>query len=152
MELLWGLSQVVVGSGCVCARVSGGVSLDAVCVCGCLRICWLLNQQYLVFVQIVANYLPPANTSVSCQASGPLCPWEQPGGQCGRAQPQQSHPQRPTSLSHQGEITAQLSPLVLNFPAALTVIRRSCFFDVWQVMPCNNNIIIMILSIVLFPD
>lgn len=29
---------------------------------------------------------------VSCQASTPHCPWEQPGGQSAGAQPQQSHP------------------------------------------------------------
>lgn len=57
---------------------------------------------------------------VSCQASGPLCPWEQPGGQLVGAQPQQTHPQCPGFGQHVlFKITVQLSPLVLNFLVAL---------------------------------
>lgn len=37
--------------------------------------CLLLNQQYLVFVQIVADYLPPANTSVCVFLAKPPGPF-----------------------------------------------------------------------------
>lgn len=58
---------------------------------------------------------------VSCQASGPLCPWEQPGGRPVGAQPQQSHPQCPSLWTQCVffKITVQLSPLVFDFLVAM---------------------------------
>lgn len=147
LELLKGLSQVVLGIGgdstaasvgvgvCV-GRDCVGVSLDCdVCACMCL----LLNQQYLVFVQIVAGYLPPSKYQclcVSCQASGPLLSpvaaswsvWR--GSACSS-----SHTLHCLALDSTScfiwEITAQLSPLVFNFLSALTDQEESVCFGVF---------------------
>ena len=58
----------------------------------CKRMCLLLTQQYLVFVQIAADYLPPTNTSICVVPAKPPSPFvcKQPAGQFGGARPQRS--------------------------------------------------------------
>lgn len=95
--------------------------------------CLLLNQQYLVFVQIVADYLPPANTSVCVFLAKPPGPFvrgtSQLVGLAGLSR--SSHTLSAGSGQHVlfiWEITAQLSPLVFNCLAALTDPERICCF------------------------
>lgn len=136
MELLKGLSQVVPGSGDSTAG-SVGVCVDGpVCVCASVYVCLLLNQHYLVFVQIVAGYLPPANTSVCVFLAKPPGPFVRGRSQlvslAGLSQ-QQAHPHHCPTLDGSScfiwEITAQLSPLVSNFLSALTEQRESVFIN-----------------------
>ena len=95
VELLKGLSQVVPGSGDSTAGSVGVCAGTGLCVCASVCVCLLLNQHYLVFVQIVAGYLPPANTSVCVFLAKPPGPFVRGRSQlvslAGLSQ-QQAHP------------------------------------------------------------
>lgn len=125
MEPLWGLSQVVLGIAGVGDRTAGGVGVGYVWMRLCARVHVIAAEPAVfgVFVQIVADYPPTPGKyqclCVSCQASGPLCPQEQPAGQFVGAQPQQAHPQLWTAGFKWGT-AAQLSPLVFSFLSALS--------------------------------
>lgn len=77
-------------------------------VCACARARLPLTQQYLVFVQITADWLTLPTSkyqqySMSCQAFKAFCPWEQPAGQLGGAQLLRPHHHHLAFISsHQG--------------------------------------------------
>lgn len=108
-------------------------------------VCVLLNQQYLVFVQIVADYLPLTNASVCVLLAKPLGPFVHESSQLVSLQESQPHCWLWTALLIR-KITAQLSPLVLIFLAEqndlLFFMRAGIDLPkrCGKVMP-NNNVI-----------
>lgn len=143
MELLQELSQVVQCMGDSMAGTVGAVQMSQ-CV-------WVLvwMQCVCVFAAEPAVFGVCADRSrlsppdkyqclcASCQASGPLCPWEQPAGQFGGVQLQQSKP-----LFHLGDHSAT-EPSSVNFLDCAECRERYCVsqatgIDLFKPKRCVN--------------